>query len=355
MRELKIATIGAWGHLGRVLGELDATPLRVSAMCAAATGEDPRTYQQRHRCAAGAKLYDDHVPLLDEVRPDVVVISTRLDRITPIAIEAARRGCHLICEKPLAIEHASLRELWDACRGSGVQCLAILDNRVQPAVAAARLAVEQGLLGTVALVNARKSYKWGDRPEWFGRRSEYGGTIPWVGIHALDYIHTVTGQSFTSVAAMHSNVSHPERPECEDNCALTVRLSGGGHATASLDLLRPGAADTHGDDWLRVVGSHGVLEAEITRNRCTLITRDKPAHDLPLPPREPYFVPLLESIRSGSAPATPAEEMLKAFMLTHVSLCARDAADRGTVINISSEFAQVGDLSQPQMNTDEHG
>jgi predicted dehydrogenase len=184
------------------------------------------------------------------------------------------------------------------------------------------------------VINARKSYKWGNRPEWFGRRAQYGGTIPWVGIHALDYVQEITSQPLRSIFASHANVAHPQHPECEDAAAMVITLADRTQATASLDLLRPAAADTHGDDWVRVVGSAGVLEASMTRNTCRVTTESEPAHDLPLPPRRPAFVPLLRSIADGTVGRDPSAEMRRAFLLTHASLCARDAADRGMVVLI---------------------
>ena len=336
-RGLKVATIGGFGHLGRVLGELDAAgeEFRVAAMAKSPAGEDPHSYQSAHASARDSgDIQDDHRRMLHEMRPDVAVISTRLDLLASLAVEAAQLGCHVICEKPLALDHESLRNLWDACRRSGVQCVGILDNHVQPALVAARDAAQRGELGRVAIVNARKSYKWGNRPEWFGHRAQYGGTIPWVGIHALDYVYEITSQPFRTIFATHSNVAHPERPQCEDVAAMMMTLADGTHATASLDLLRPAAADTHGDDWVRVVGSAGVLEANMTLNTCRLTTASQPAHFLPLTPRQPAFVPLLRSIADGTVGREPSPEMRRAFLLTHASLCARDAADRGTVVHV---------------------
>ena len=222
----------------------------------------------------------------------VVIISTRLDQIAPAAMAAAKAGCHLICEKPLALRHEDLDALYDAVKIANVQCLAILGNCAHPVLQAARKAVQDGLIGDIILCNARKSYKFGkDRPAWFGQRDLYGGTIPWVGIHALDFIESATGLRFTTVAAMQGNMSHPEYPDCEDHCAIILGLTNGGHATISLDFLRPNGAPSHGDDWLRVVGSRGIIEAYLARNTCTLITENQPPVELALP--EPInFLPI---------------------------------------------------------------
>ena len=265
----------------------------------------------------------------------VVIISTRLDQIAPAAMAAAKAGCHLICEKPLALRHEDLDALYDAVKIANVQCLAILGNCAHPVLQAARKAVQDGLIGDIILCNARKSYKFGTkRPVWFGQRELYGGTIPWLGIHGLDFIQSATGLRFTTVAAMQGNLSHPEYPDCEDHCALILGLTNGGHATISLDFLRPPGAPSHGDDWLRVVGRRGIIEAYLERNTCTLITENQSPVELPLPGPVNFFADLVRKLRDN--PKSLAEATLRAFHLTRVCLCARDSADRQQVIPIPS-------------------
>jgi predicted dehydrogenase len=266
--------------------------------------------------------------MLREIRPDVVIISTRLDQITPIAIEAANAGCHLICEKPLALTQTGLMQLYETCRNTRRHCIAMLGNGRQPAMQAAAGVIRDGQIGDVVLLNARKSYKWGNRPEWFGQPEHYGNTISWVGIHGLDMIDHLSGQGVLSVAAMQSNRVRTDRPACQDNGVILLRLSGGGHASVSFDYLRPAAAVTHGDDWVRVVGSRGVVETNLDRNTCRLITNDMPEHDVPLPPRAPYYATFLDQLNQGTYPPL---EMRRAFGLTHLSLVAADAAGKNTV------------------------
>ncbi|MCX7013309.1 MAG: Gfo/Idh/MocA family oxidoreductase, partial [Candidatus Sumerlaeota bacterium] len=187
-------------------------------------------------------------------------------------------------------------------------------------------------VGEVVLVNARKSYQWGKRPDWFGRRETYGGTIGWVGIHALDMIHYTTGQRFVSVAAMQSNLTHLDRPACEDNCALILELANGAHATVSLDYCRPSTAPTHGDDWIRVVGERGALEANGSRETCGLIAEGQAPRDVPLAPTPSMYRAFLLSLlgQAEFAIQQPADP----FLLTHACLCARDAADSRSIVRI---------------------
>ena len=95
-------------------------------------------------------------------------------------------------------------------------------------------------------------------------------------------------------------------------------------------MLRPAAAATHGDDWVRIVGSTGVIEASLDRGSCKVITRDAAEQEMPLLAKGVYYAPFLRSLASGQFSA----DTRKAFMLTHVALCARDSADKKSVEEI---------------------
>jgi hypothetical protein len=104
-------------------------------------------------------------------------------------------------------------------------------------------------------------------------------------------------------------------------------LGNGGHASVSFDYLRPDSADTHGDDWVRIVGSRGVIQTKLDQGYCRMITHDQAEHDLPEPGVGPYYATFLDTLNQP----VPSAEMRRAFMLSHVCLVAADAADRKTV------------------------
>jgi predicted dehydrogenase len=327
---LKAGIIGNWGHHVCVLSEIDTMPkLSIVGMAPGYEGENLSSLTPRY--GDTAIRYDDHRRMLAEQALDVVIISTRLDRIADLALDAARAGCHAICEKPLAIEHGALLRLWKAVAKSGSQCIAMLHNRNQPVLAAARQAVASGRIGDVKLINVRKSYKCPNEDAgWLGRRCTYGGTIPWIGIHALDFIEAVTGGSFSSVSAMHANVAHDRQPEREDICTMNLRLDSGAMATASIDYLRPASAGSHGDDWLRIVGTAGSIEAAMARQRMLILDADGTHEVTAFGAQAPYYPPLIRAFVDAGR-AGPAAETRRAFALTHVALCARGAADNGTI------------------------
>jgi len=329
IKEIKTVIIGSWGHLGSVLGEFSKVNYKpdIVALAGVTSDDDPEGLKANYPACSKANIYKDYRQMLEETEPDLAIISTRIDRIGPAAYEAAAAGCHCICEKPLAIEREKLEKHYQLLREKELFCIAMLDNAVHPVLDAAERLVQEGAIGNVALCNARKSYKFGTRPEWFAKRDIYGGTIPWVGIHALDFINAATGLHFVRVAAMQSNLVHTERRGCEDNCAISLKLNNGAHATVSVDYLRPESAPTHGDDWLRIVGGKGTIEAHMARNICTFVGEGG-EHNIDLSDSKPFYSLILDDLAGGTFRRLKSLTA-RSFMLTDAALAARDSADKG--------------------------
>jgi predicted dehydrogenase len=325
---LKVVSIGGFGHTVCVYDDMMGfDKARLVGAAPAFEGEDISFNINHDLVTDDVKIYDDYKKMLAEVKPDVAIISTRLDVIPTVTIDAANAGCHLICEKPLAIDVATLEKVYEAVKSNNVKLTAMLTMRSENIFRAARKLYESGAIGEAVLCNGRKSYKYGTRPEWFGDRKLYGGTVAWIGIHAFDFINYITGLKFTNVAAMGGNFAHPERPECYDNVALCSTMSNGGHATVSVDYLRPMESKTHGDDWVRVVGTKGVIESRGSNLTCTLHTAEAPV-EVDLPQKSRMFREFMLSIL-GECEYEFEQEV--SFELTHVCLCAEKSIDSGKV------------------------
>jgi len=314
-----------------VLDEITGTAgIDVVAMAASGVRESVDNVVTYPASPKDIAVFEDYHTMLTTVHPDVVVISCRLDRLPRIAMDAARAGCDLICEKPLALDVPTLQELYGVVMTSGVRLMAMLSMRADPVFQTARRLYRDGEIGEVVLANAHKSYKYGDRPDWFGTRRMYGGTMLWVGIHALDMIQFTTAQTFTSVAALQRNFAHPQRRDCEDSVAAILGLDNGGSATVSIDLLRPEAAATHGDDSIRIVGTLGIIEARSNDNVVRLLQHNADTRTITPGPARPIYRPFLLGETSDDQLMHPEDP----FLLTHACLCAREAADAGVVEQI---------------------
>jgi len=277
-----------------------------------------------------ASSYASSADLLEAAAPDVLIVSTRPDRIAPVALAGLKAGCHLILEKPIALDMPSLEQLHQAAQKRNRKIMAMLSMRAIPVFVKAREALQAGKIGVPVLVNTRKSYQWGNRPAWFNDRKLYGGTWPWIGIHNLDIAHFLTGCRALSVSALHGNACHPDMPDCEDVACAVFSLEGGVKMTASIDLCNPATAPTWGDDWCRVVGSKGVMEASAATGKLTLLNAVGLSEmSVPSDSPEPIFTKFIDALT-----ANPGDCDSTAFHLTAAALAARESADSGRPVEI---------------------
>jgi len=330
----RLAWAGGFGHAGFVFDELLQLPYSQVTPCGfspAYPGEDIERFAA-HPWVSGvsAPSYASPEELLKATAPDVLVVSTRPDRILPVALAGLAAGCHLILEKPVALDGKSLEQLHQAAGEQKRKVMAMLSMRSVPVFVQARERILAGEIGTPILINTRKSYQWGSRPAWFNKREIYGGTWPWIGIHNLDMAHFLTGCRALGVSALHANACHPGMPDCEDVACAVFSLEGGVKMTASIDLCRPATASTWGDDWCRVVGSEGVLEASSANSRLTIVNHGGRSEiQMPAGSPAPIYGEFLRSLATDTGTFDST-----AFHLTAAALAARDSADSGCQVKI---------------------
>lgn len=330
---IRVGLIGRDGHREIILGSIPKLAgVQWTAYAKGEPGEDSGWVQKQFPGSSRTRIYENYHEMLEREPLDVVGVCLPFYRNTEASIAAARKGIHVLSEKPAALTLAELARLEQEVRQSGIQYSTMLAMRGLPIFQTARRAVQQGVIGEPILLSSQKSYQFGsDRPWYYKERKTYGGTIPWVGIHSLDYMRWVSGQEYAGVAAFQGNKAHPQFPGCEDHAGLLLRLANGGTATCHLDFLRPGTAPTHGDDRLRIAGSEGVLEAGDLENRVNLIANKGTVGNLPLAPPVDLFETFVASLRGEGEPLVSAQD---AFAITRICLLARDAADNGSWLKL---------------------
>ncbi|NCO38005.1 MAG: hypothetical protein COY42_08985 [Armatimonadetes bacterium CG_4_10_14_0_8_um_filter_66_14] len=329
---MNVALIGLEGHQSAMLeGIVQLHDVQLVAV--ASDNPDKLQAVKRSPAVTGDTwLYADWRELLEQHDLDVVGVCTVNGERAPVLLECARRGVHILSEKPLVTTLEDLATVRAAIEGAGVRLSMLMTMRFEPAFKKMHDLLRQGTIGEPVAASAQKSYKLGDRPEWMRDRATFGGVIPFVGIHALDLVRWTTGCEFTEVAAWHSNVAHPEIRDMEDNASVLLRMANGGTATLRIDYLRPTMAPTHGDDRLRVAGSEGVLEVLGDDRRLTLMTHDQGPYAVAPDPEEQFFVEFVRSLRGECAHRISAAD---AYRLTEICLQARAAADEGRIVSLA--------------------
>lgn len=191
----------------------------------------------------GGKPYQDLERMLDELRPDVLCVTTPSGAHLEAVEAAAKRGIHVICEKPLEVSDARMAQLVGACDRHGVRLCAIFQQRMGPLMGALRLAVAEGRFGHAPIIQATVPW-WRDDAyygagRWQGTLAmDGGGALMNQSIHVVDLVLWLAAASMkdlppgtnpvAEVACFTGKFGHaPDLIEVEDTATLNLRLHDG--------------------------------------------------------------------------------------------------------------------------------
>jgi predicted dehydrogenase len=187
---------------------------------------------------------------------DVVDICTPNHLHAPIAIEAARAGKIVLCEKPLAMNLPEAERMAEAARK--VATLVWFNYRRVPAVALAKQLVDQGKIGQPYHYRATYLQSWGGDPDragvWRFRQAEAGsGVVGDLLSHSLDLALLLNG-AITEVSSL-LQVFVPNR-EVDDAVLLLARFANGSVGTFEATRFASGCRNRNA---FEVHGSLGAI------------------------------------------------------------------------------------------------
>ncbi|WP_041082349.1 Gfo/Idh/MocA family protein [Thermotoga profunda] len=330
---MKICIIGSSGHYHYVLKGLQKNT-KIVAIAPGCANEDMTSLKRALReLGIEPKEYEDYQKMLDLEKPDVAVVNSFFGRNPGILFETLQRKIHTFAEKPVATSLEDLekiKRLYETIKDD-VFFTAMFGLRYKAHFLTAKALLDSKEIGEIRLLNTQKSYKLGKRAEFYKKRELYGGTIPWVGIHAIDWINWFTGKKFLSVYAVHSKVCNRDHGELEVTALCNFVLDQEIFASISIDYLRPDKAPTHDDDRVRVVGTQGILE--LFKNK-VIVINDKGENEIALLPERQIFSEFLSQVKGTGFCMVTAQDSILA---TEIALLARESADTGRVIQICQQ------------------
>ncbi len=272
---INICMVGASGHGVQVFR--DCKGRGDIRFIAAAPGNDGENidglFPAMRQFGGEPKYYDNYREMIKSEKPDIVVVDNYYGDHGAVNLAALEAGCHVFSEKPIATSLDQLDLIREKYVSAGVEMTAMLDYRYNGIFYKAWQLIQEGKIGEVRLLNAQKSYKFGTRPPFMYDRKTYGGTILWVGIHAIDWISWMSGAKFLSVAATQSSLYDGGGRSLEMSAVAQYQMDHEILATLTIDYFNPPQAPSHGDDRIRVVGTKGVLE--VMKNTLTLINSEE--------------------------------------------------------------------------------
>jgi predicted dehydrogenase len=278
------------GHC-RILPEIPETELTAICDVDAQTREEIATKYN-------VPGFAEPTELLDSGLVDAVIIATPHYFHPPIAIEAFRRGLHVLSEKPISVTVSAADAMIQAAKASGKKFGVMYQMRAEAQNQAARKVVESGMLGDIYRTNLIMGWyrsqayydSGGWRATWAG---EGGGVLINQAPHLLDLFSwlgglpaKITGQTRTRL----HNI------EVEDEAFAVLEYANGAHG-----YLYASTTEEPGCQRLEICGDKGKLL--IDRDGLHVYQNEVPIRDYTFATKEMW-----SGIKSQQIPVELPEE-----------------------------------------------
>ncbi|MCC7125968.1 MAG: Gfo/Idh/MocA family oxidoreductase [Acidobacteria bacterium] len=194
-----------------------------------------------------------------QFQPDLVMVCTTADAKVPLAIAAARAGCHLFIDKPLSNRIDGVSTLQSIVEHQRLTVVAGFDLRFDPGLCRARAWIDEGRIGRVLSIQAQVGQYLPDwRPnrnyrDTASAREAWGGGAIFELTHELDYVTWLAGP-VVDVACLSGRVSNLHI-DVEDLACMALRFASGAIGTVHVDFLQRVPTRS-----CRVIGEHGSIE-----------------------------------------------------------------------------------------------
>ncbi len=175
---------------------------------------------------AGMPIYKDVTNLLDEVKPEAVLVCLPGKMVPGIIEQCATRGIHVMAEKPCAVSAEAWAPAQQAIESSGIQFATGYVRHFSPAYVMMRQLVQEGIIGDLLAADATfltSTVKSRNPNHWFFMKEMNGGGIlSWLGCHFIDVFRFVSGAEATEVNATLDTRS-PFDIDVEDVASVSIR------------------------------------------------------------------------------------------------------------------------------------
>jgi predicted dehydrogenase len=291
-----------------------------------------------------ARRYTDPAALFEqEEKLDFVEICTQADSHLELVELAARRGAHVLCQKPAALSRLDFRAMIEACEKSGVRIMIHENWRFRPWYRAMRSEIDAGSIGRPIRLRIAHRDTRALRPDGFVSQP-YHACAPRLilmdmGCHLIDTARYLIGE----IQTVSATIGHfGQRNVGEDVAMLSVHFAGG--ALGFFDLSWCAFPDLARPEWALnetvVEGSAGTLRLSADGSlELVSLTGERDRRTVLLAPDDEVYIDgyvatqrhFIHGLLSGEEHETGAADNLRTM---EVVWAAYRSADEGRAITV---------------------
>ena len=164
---------------------------------------------------------------------DVAVICTPNGLHAAHSVFSLQAGCHVLCEKPMAINSSDCRMMIQETEKAGKHLFVVKQNRFNPPVVAVKKLLDEKKLGNIYSIQLNcfwnRNAKYYEN-SWKGTMALDGGTLFTQFSHFIDLLYWMFGD-VKQVKGFKKNAAHQNIIEFEDTGVVILEFENGGMGT----------------------------------------------------------------------------------------------------------------------------
>ena len=232
MDRVRVGMVGtSWWADGMHLPSLKSHP---AADVVAIAGRDQTPARAMAQKYDIPQVYADYRVMLAQAKLDALVVSVPDDLHYPIVMDALDAGLHVLCEKPLAMDAAQAKVMYEKAEVAGVRHMTYFTWRWRPQIHYVHQLIEHGFVGRVLHCQLSQigGYARGKEYAWRFDARRANGVLGDLGSHIFDMSRWFVGE-ITRVNARLATVVARQGPggeppsQANDLVSLTVEFENG--------------------------------------------------------------------------------------------------------------------------------
>lgn len=206
--------------------------------------------------------YFENIEELFNLKPEIIGTSAVSSSKIGIIEECARRGIHVIADKPAVTGLTDFKRLENVILEGRIQVGLMLTARFSPAAYSLRNMIRQGGLGEIISFSMQSPHRLRkeNRPETFFSKGQNGSLIVDLMVHDFDLLRWFTGSEIEEVSGYLSKSAYAEYADFYDSAKILVKLENGAVASLETDWWIPDNYWNWGDGRISCVGTKGRTE-----------------------------------------------------------------------------------------------
>ena len=169
----------------------------------------------------GIHAYTSLEELLADPAVTIVTVAIPNQLHMDVCIQAMEAGKHVVCEKPVALNHGELQRMIDASKANKVLFTVHQNRRWDEDYQTIRHIYEAGTLGKVFRIESRVHGSRGIPGDWRNQKECGGGMVLDWGVHLLDQIMQMIPKKVVSI---YADLSYVTNEKCDDGFTVYIKF-----------------------------------------------------------------------------------------------------------------------------------